>query len=135
MHKSQYEILKEINIPSKYKNYKWIRWLYMTLAENMRDEVFRNKYGGCGRIHECPDNTCKKLGCYTHMPMDNPNYNYSKIKYKMVCNCGYGLGWNDKIGLKSCFQGAIGSYLCTGSSLPAFSFNNVKFMRENLCKS
>ena len=134
LHKSQYEILKGINYPPQYANYKYIRWLYMTLHADMRNELNRNQKGGCGLIHVCPDINCTKLGCYDHLVMNDPNYNFGNLKFKLVCKCGYGLGWKDKIGLKSCFQGAIGSFLCSASSMPTFSLNGVKFLRENLCK-
>ena len=131
LHKDQYEVLKGLNFPQeKYTKYKYIRWMYMTLSDNMRNAKIREKNGGCGLIHVCPQDDCKKLGCYDHLNMDDEEYNFGKLEFELICNCNYGLKWTDKIGLKSIFQGAIGSYLCSSSSLPSFTSTNVAFMRD-----
>lgn len=124
----QWQVLQNKKIPEKYVNYKTIRCLYMTLDSKMRSAKARHKKGGCGLVHVCE--SCNKLGCYEHLSLNDPDFDFCSLKYELICNCGFGLGPDDKIGVRSTFQGAIPSYLCDGNSNPILGTTALKWLRN-----
>ena len=135
LHIKQFEVLKKIKIPNQFKDHKYIQWLYMTLNEEMRDANIRQSIGGCGLVHKCGKKNCSdRLGCYLHLTLDDPKFDFGQLEFELICNCGYSLNNpDDKIGLRSSFQGAIAAYLCNSSnSNPTLSENGLNYMKDYL---
>ena len=109
--------------------------MYMTYHESMRSLSNRDKYGGCGIVHECPIIACRKVGCYDHLNLDNLQFDFGTLKFRLECHCGYGLQHvNAKIGLQSTWQGVIPSWLCCASSKPSLSLNGLRYYKEKFDK-
>ena len=81
-------------------------------------------------IHQCPKQDCNIIPCYEHIILNDPNYNFSQLKWQIDCNCDYSLSNDKKIGLCSSFQGAIASYLCSGNTNPTLTPNGIKFLKQ-----
>ena len=128
----QWKTLNNIDIALKFeKHTKLIRHLYMTFDKSMRNITNRHKKGGCGFVHQCPKTECQEVGCYKHLELLKSSKDVCKsLKYVFECHCNYGFNRENKICLRSSFQGVIASYLCLSGSQIKLSMNTMKYMKE-----
>ena len=93
-----------------------------------QSDNWRYKLGGCGLVHVCPDSKCGKFGCYEHLDILDQNFNFSSLKFAVICKCGYQI--DELIAVRSSFQGAIPCFLCSGNSNASLGINDINFMQD-----
>ena len=93
-----------------------------------KNAEYRLINGGCGLVHECPLISCKKMGCYEHLNMNDLDFDFSNLNYGVLCNCTYDM--NNKIAVRSTFQGAIPCFLNSRNSNASLTVDSLNFMTD-----